>query len=220
MKSLRRMIVILFSMVLIPGLVTAGPPAAAVGDMDAPVVSAVTVLPSSVPAGEWVEVTWRLTDASGVQGTSAIVSGPNGSTLMGCSLGSVQVSGTTKDGLWSLICQIPATSAVGTYRVQIHASDVAGNSRSLPMDQSDATFTVTSGGGGDADVDAPAVSAVGVLPSSVPAGEWVEVTWRLTDASGVQGTSAIVSGPTGLPSMGCSLGACRSPGRPRTVRGR
>ena len=117
------------------------------GDVDAPVVSAVTVLPGSVVTGESVEVTWRLTDASGVQGTSANVSGPSGSHVYGCSLGAMQVSGTTKDGVWSLICQIPATSAVGTYTVQIYASDVAGNSRSLPMDQSDATFTVTSGGG-------------------------------------------------------------------------
>ena len=68
MKTFRHMIVILFALVLIPGLVTAGPPAAAVGDVDAPVVSAVTVLPGSVAAGEWVEVTWRMTDASGVQG--------------------------------------------------------------------------------------------------------------------------------------------------------
>ena len=102
------------------------------GDVDAPVVSAVTVLPGSVAAGEWVEVTWRMTDASGVQGTSVNVSGPTESYLTSCSLGAVQVSGTTKDGAWSLICQIPATSEVGTYTVRIHASDVAGNSRQLP----------------------------------------------------------------------------------------
>ena len=149
-------------------------------------VSAVTVLPVSVAAGEWVEVTWRMTDASGVQGTSANLSGPGGLYLNNCSLGAVRVSGTTKDGAWSLICQIPATSAVGTYTVRIYASDVVGNSRQLPMDQSDATFTVTSGGGGG-DVDAPVVSAVTVLPVSVAAGEWVEVTWRMTDAYGSRG---------------------------------
>ena len=99
-----------------------------------------------------------------VQGTSANLSGPGGLYLNNCSLGAVRVSGTTKDGAWSLICQIPATSAVGTYTVRIYASDVVGNSRQLPMDQSDATFTVTSGGGG------PALVSVQV-PASVPAGQ-------------------------------------------------
>ncbi len=187
----------LFALVLIPGLVVVGPPAAAAGDVDPPVVSEVSV-PDSVVAGESVTVTWRVTDATGVAGSSAQVTGPPIQWTLPCGAPEM-TAGSVTDGTWSQICLVHEASSNGTYSVWINAQDVVGNTRVGPA-ESDATFTVTGGGG---DVDPPVVSEVSV-PDSVVAGELVTVTWRVTDATEVKWTVATVVGPT-QQYLGCGV---------------
>ena len=193
----------LFALALIPGLAVVGPPAAAAEDVDPPVVSDVSV-PDSVVAEESVTVTWRVTDASGVQWPYAQVTGPTGLHLS-CAMAEM-TGGSATDGTWSQICPVHEASSNGTYSVWINTTDVVGNDRVREWVDGalvpDATFTVTGGGG---DVDPPVVSEVVAVPASVVAGESVTLTWQVTDATGVPWLSPQVIGPAGGLYHGCGM---------------
>ena len=165
-------------------------------DEAAPVVVSADV-PAEVAAGESVTVRWRLTDASGVNFTTAWIRGPSGAVVPSCGGNPAsRVSGTATDGTYTQTCVIARNSPSGRYTVSVQASDTVGNS----ADSQATSFSVTGGGSDEA---APVVVSADV-PAEVAAGESVTVRWRLTDASGVNFTTAWIRGPSGavVPSCG------------------
>lgn len=110
-------------------------------DLVAPVVASISV-PVQVAAGASVTVQWRLTDASGVDFTTAWIRGPSGTVVPQCGGNSApRISGTPQDGTYSQTCQISASAPAGVYSVSIYAADVIGNLSEQPQ----ATFQLTGG---------------------------------------------------------------------------
>jgi hypothetical protein len=97
-------------------------------DEAAPVVVSADV-PAEVAAGESVTVRWRLTDASGVDFTTAAIRGPSGAVVPSCGGDPAsRVSGTATDGTYTQTCVIARSSPSGRYTVSVRASDTVGNS--------------------------------------------------------------------------------------------
>ena len=160
------------------------------------------VLPGVVNAGETISVTWRVTDASGIDTLGV---GPNGefgpntrATLTGapgfvywsgCSLTSVtRISGSSADGFYKASCAVPAAAPNATYAFQISAADMFGNA--LPGYSRFFDFEVQNG---SSDYDAPGVSYEGGLAESYRAGDDVTFTLRGTDETGISGIAVFVA---------------------------
>lgn len=160
------------------------------------------VLPSVVNAGETVTVTWRVTDASGIDTLGV---GPNGgiapntmATLTGdpgfvywsgCSpLGVTRISGTSTDGVYQASCSVPAAAPNATYAFQISAADMFGNA--LVGYSQSFDFQVQNG---SSDYDAPSVSYEAGLADSYRAGDDVTFTLRGIDETGISGIAVFVA---------------------------
>jgi len=173
-------------------------------DTTGPEITDVT-LPSVVNAGETITVTWRVTDASGIDTLGA---GPNGGVgpntramltgtpgyvyWSGCSLEVSRISGSSSDGVYQASCAVPAAAPNDTYYFMISAADMFGNP--LPDYSRFFEFEVQNG---SSDYDAPSVSYAGGLADSNRAGDEVTFTLRGTDETGIAGIAVFVLGPNG-----------------------
>ena len=162
-------------------------------------------LPSVVDAGETITVTWRITDASGIDtlgagpdsgvgpNTMAILTGTQGFVYWrSCSLGVTRISGSSTDGVYKASCTVPVGAPNATYSFQISAADMFGNS--LPGYSRFFDFQVQNG---SSDYDAPSVSYEGGLSDSYRPGDDVTFTLRGIDETGVSGIAVFVLGPNG-----------------------
>ncbi|MBU3701596.1 MAG: hypothetical protein FGM58_06085 [Acidimicrobiia bacterium] len=130
-------------------------------DGGVPRISDVAVESPAVPGRE-LTLTWRATDETGVASVIPWAFGPNGRLTddagmlwLGFASGSL-VSGTDRDGRYSVSLPLSATAVGGTYTVWFSVVDVVGN-REATLGPSGpgsvyATFTV---GGPDATVGSP-----------------------------------------------------------------
>ncbi|CAB4323334.1 MAG: hypothetical protein F2520_05420 [Actinobacteria bacterium] len=170
-------------------------------DTTGPEISDV-VLPSVVNAGETIDVTWRVTDASGIDtlgvgvdggigpNTRATLTGDPGFVYWsGCSMSSVtRISGSSTDGVYEASCAVPAAAPNGTYAFQISAADMFGNGLAGYSQFFD--FKVQNG---SSDYDAPGVSYETGLVDSYRAGDDVTFTLRGTDETGISGIAVFVA---------------------------
>ena len=162
-------------------------------------------LPKVVDAGETITVTWRITDASGIDtlgagpdsgvgpNTRATLTGTQGFVYWSsCSLGVTRISGSSTDGVYKASCTVPVGAPNATYSFMISAADMFGNS--LPGYSRFFDFQVQNGSN---DYDAPSVSYEGGLSDSYRAGDDVTFTLRGIDETGVAGIGVFVLGPNG-----------------------
>ncbi len=170
-------------------------------DTTGPEISDV-VLPSVVNAGETITVTWRVTDASGIDtlgvgldggigpNTRATLTGDPGFVYWsGCSMSSVtRISGSSTDGVYEASCAVPVAAPNGTYAFQISAADMFGNGLAGYSQFFD--FKVQNG---SSDYDAPGVSYETGLADSYRAGDDVTFTLRGTDETGISGIAVFVA---------------------------
>ena len=159
------------------------------------------VVPGVVNAGETITVTWRVTDASGIDtlgvglnggigpNTRATLTGDPGFVYWsGCSLSTVtRISGSSTDGVYQASCAVPAAAPNGTYAFQISAGDMFGNGL---VDYS--RFFDFEVQNGSSDYDAPSVSYEGGMADSYRAGDDVTFTLRGTDETGISGIAVFV----------------------------
>jgi hypothetical protein len=170
-------------------------------DTTGPEISDV-VLPGVVNAGETITVTWRVTDASGIDtlgvglngefgpNTRATLTGAPGFVYWsGCSLSNVtRISGSSADGVYQASCEVPAAAPNAIYAFQISAADMFGNG--LPGYSQFFDFEVQNG---SIDYDAPGVGFEGGLAESYRAGDDVTFTLRGTDETGISGIAVFVA---------------------------
>lgn len=169
-------------------------------DTTGPEISDV-VLPSIVNAGETITVTWRVTDASGIDtlgvglnggiapNTMATLTGDPGFVYWsGCSLSVTRISGTSTDGVYQASCAVPVAAPNATYAFQISAADMFGNGLAGFSQFFD--FQVQNG---SSDYDAPGVSYEGGLADSYRAGDDVTFTLRGIDETGISGIAVFVA---------------------------
>lgn len=159
------------------------------------------VLPGVVNAGETITITWRVTDASGIDtlgvglnggvgpNTRATLTGDPGFVYWsGCSLSTVtRISGSSTDGVYEASCAVPTAAPNGTYAFQISAGDMFGNGL---VDYS--RFFDFEVQNGSSDYDAPSVSYEGGMADSYRAGDDVTFTLRGADETGVSGIGVFV----------------------------
>lgn len=143
-------------------------------DGGAPRISDVTVDSPAVP-GRDVTISWRATDETGVASVVPWAFGPNGRVTdevgtmwLGFASGSL-VSGTDRDGRYSVSLPLSAAAVDGTYTVWFSVLDVVGNRDATVSPDGPgsvyATFTV---GGADATSGSP--GAVGGGAAGGPTG--------------------------------------------------
>jgi hypothetical protein len=173
-------------------------------DTTGPEISDVT-LPSVVNAGDPITVTWRITDASGIDTLGAGPNGgfgPNTQVMLtgspgfvfwsGCDWGVARISGSSTDGVYEANCTVPAGVPNATYAFAISAADIVGNA--MPGYSRFFEFEVQNG---SSDYDPPSVSYESGLADSYLAGDDVTFTLRGIDETGVAGIAVFVLGPNG-----------------------
>ena len=173
-------------------------------DTTGPEISDVA-LPSVVNAGDPITVTWRITDASGIDTLGAGPNGgvgPNTQVMLtgspgfvfwnGCDWGVARISGSSTDGVYEASCTVPAGVPNATYAFSISAADTVGNA--MPGYSRFFEFEVQNG---SSDYDPPSVSYESGLADSYLAGNDVTFTLRGIDESGVAGIGVFVLGPNG-----------------------
>jgi hypothetical protein len=177
---------------------------ACANDTTGPEISDVR-LPAELNAGETITVTWRVTDASGIDSPGGLFLGgfgPNTQALFGGPPGflswcdfpgeAIRVSGNAQDGVYQSSCDFPATAPNDTYTVILSATDVFGNS--LPGFSLNVDFAVVNG---SADNDVPVIADVQTDAATYAAGDEVTITLRATDETGVAGIVPWAFGPNG-----------------------
>jgi len=96
----------------------------AVTDTTPPVISDVSVSPTTVKMNEHITISAHVTDANGVEGVAASVSCTAGTVIYpGMNL----VSGNKYDGIYEISCLIPTGYSAGVWGVHIYAYDIVSN---------------------------------------------------------------------------------------------
>src|SRR4029078_5096714 len=136
---------------------------AAGGDISPPVLTSFDFTPKSVnlnSGAQQVTVTAHVTDATGAQAPTVLLSSDSTTQTAGFSAMTLQ-SGTTQDGNWSRVVTIPTTAAPGSWTVEIYPlSDSIGNSDST-FHENPTRLTVTNTPPASVRDDPTGVSAVG-----------------------------------------------------------
>ena len=144
-------------------------------DTTGPTVSNVTIAPTTVNMGDYVTVSARVSDISGVR--------QNVSVQLCASAGNVAggllelVSGDEYDGIYEGTFQIPTNYSAGTWNANIYSNDTYGNSGG-----GSTSFTVN----GYVDTTGPSVSDLTVSPDPIDMGDYLTVSTRISDVSGVR----------------------------------
>jgi hypothetical protein len=152
-----------------------------------PAAAWVSASPATVEPGDTVTISARVSDESGLR-TIELQSryGNSGTGSVWCPGWPTLVSGTTRDGVWSLTCTVPATAQSGTYTVTPYLGDNAGNylnTNGGPTSTVKGTYDVVNG---SSDFDAPVVELLTATPSTVSPGDVLTISAHLTDASGIR----------------------------------
>ncbi|KGN32414.1 hypothetical protein N798_07485 [Knoellia flava TL1] len=173
-------------------------------DFAAPALSQFDFTPKSadVNAGSKdVVVTARVTDATGAEAPTLILTSDNTTQTLG--FGSMtRISGTATDGIYQRTVTIPTTAATGTWSVTIYPlDDTLGNDdNTFHVHPSKLTVTST-----PPDVAAPVLSQFDFTPKSadVNAGSKdVVVTARVTDATGAEAPTLILTSDNTTQTLG------------------
>ena len=146
---------------------------------------------TEVTAGETLELSWQMSDPAGVAETYVYIGGPSGWVTDWCGFGAPGegvpadlVNGNTQNGLYRFRCPVPQDAVNQTYTVFIRATDGFGLTQELTLD-----FAVV---GGVADADPPSVLGGQVNQTSIRNGEVFDITFDVSDESGVDGTTAFL----------------------------
>ena len=154
-------------------------------DTEGPSFSNLVLSKKSVVPGDTFTIRVNATDTSGVKYLQ--YSFVLGVQQIDFCRGSMSVtSGSSRDGVWSATCTVPAVVRNGTYDVKIYAADNANNYTNVncctTSDVSD-SFVVSNG---TDDAAGPAITALSVSPSSGSPGDSVRITAAFSDASGIK----------------------------------
>lgn len=119
-------------------------------DTEAPLVSEVALSASTGSPGDVLTLTWRVTDETGVDYALPWVTGPNGfftdpagALWVGMTATPSLVSGTIKDGVWSLDLPVSDRAMSGIYTFWASSRDTVGNRTMVPLDSTAIRFTVS-----------------------------------------------------------------------------
>ncbi len=153
-----------------------------------------------------VTVTARITDATGVQTPTMVLSSDDHVNRQRLGAGPMtRISGDVKNGVYQRVVSIPPTAVQGTWTVWIdELSDTGGNAETTPHFHP-TKLTVTSG---TTDVAAPVLSEYDFTPKSVDVAtesKTVTVTARVTDATGAVPPTLVLDSDTTTQTLG--LGA-------------
>ncbi|MFO1538334.1 MAG: calcium-binding protein [Actinomycetota bacterium] len=159
-------------------------------DTAGPSISGFSV-PAVVRAGDSVTFTFRLVDPAGVQNAGISV-GWNPGLYTGCGFNqsATLVSGTAFDGQWRYMCTFPPDAVATEYSAQVSATDNFGN-----WAASEWGYFRIDGPNTDA---APPQPADVQLVGTARIGELLTITWRMTDASAIDGAFMWVAAPGGF----------------------
>ena len=158
-------------------------------DMAGPSISGFSA-PAVVPAGSTVTFNFRLVDPAGVQSAGVIVGwAPGLYTGCGFNQEATLVSGTVFDGQWRFSCTFPANAVATEYSAQVSTIDAFGNWAASEW----AYFRID---GPNTDGTPPVYSDVRVV-GTARVGAPLTITWRLVDASPIDGAIMWIAGSTG-----------------------
>lgn len=131
-----------------------------------------------VAAGAKIAFTWSASDESRISQTWVTIGGAPGwiTEWCGFAIEGTLISGTDKNGTYSVPCGLPSTAVNGTYTLFISALDIFGKRTEIQQ-----TFTVT---GGIADNRVPELVSMSA-PVSVSGFESFTITYTARDESGV-----------------------------------
>lgn len=160
-------------------------------DVDAPTISFSGDNLLEYQAGTTAVFRWVVEDTSGVAMTWAAIGGPSGWMTEWCGFAvPVEfIQGTAESGTYELRCDIPDNAVNENYTLYIGASDVLGNSNSVPG-WAAFGFNVV---GGSSDNRVPEILEIR-LPTTVSAGETFTVEVDTRDESGTAGVYSWFSG--------------------------
>ncbi len=143
-----------------------------------------------VRAGTTAEFRWNVEEPSGFATIYAKIGGPNGWASWCDGLIAEQIDGDRYGGTFGYRCQIPANAPNTTYSLFVWGTDVFGNATYLGTEQ--IPFAVT---GGSDDTQGPLFDTVRIDQSDDT--RTIRVQWRLTDATGVEGSGAYMAAENG-----------------------
>jgi len=156
-------------------------------DGSRPVVSNMSMT-QTITAGSALTFVWTVKDDSLIDSSSVKIGGPSGWVTTWCGFGLMGTRGsrTAQGSVFSATCKVPSDAVNTEYTAFFDATDVFGHmaeSSSIP-------FRVT---GGSSDSSAPVVTNIELSSATLSYGETLDITYDVTDETGVQGVIAWVA---------------------------
>ena len=161
-----------------------------INDEAGPVITWDTAQERVVVAGTTADIRWQVEEPSGIGTIYAMIGGPNGWSNWCAGHIADQIDGDRFGGTFGYRCQIPANAPNTTYSLFVWGTDVFGNATFLGTQTID--FDVT---GGSDDTQGPLFDTVRVEQSDDT--RTIRVQWRLTDATGVEGSGVYIAAENG-----------------------
>jgi len=149
-------------------------------DSEAPVFGENAQVVREVRAGEELNLTWTISDSSGVEASWASIGGPPGwiTSWCGFAINADRISGDDKNGVYQIQCRIPDKAPNATYYLFVNARDYLGNSSTYG---SQIAFQVVNGSD---DINRPEVSDI-QSPKDVKPGQQFSISLTAKDETEV-----------------------------------
>jgi hypothetical protein len=161
-----------------------------INDEAGPVFTWDTAQERVVVAGTTADIRWQVEDPSGIGTIYAQIGGPNGWTSWCDGITADQIDGDRFGGTYGSRCEIPANVPNTTYTLFVWGTDVFGNATYLGYEQ--IPFDVA---GGSDDTQGPLFDTVQIEQSDDS--RTIRVQWRVTDATGVEGSGVYIAAENG-----------------------
>ncbi len=161
-----------------------------INDEAGPVFTWDTAQKRVVIAGTTADIRWQVEEPSGIGTIYAMIGGPNGWSNWCDGHIADQIDGDRFGGTFGYRCRIPANAPNTTYALFVWGTDVFGNATFLGTKTID--FDVT---GGSDDTQGPQFEIMRFEQSENT--RTIRVRWRLTDASGVEGSGVYITSENG-----------------------